>query len=262
MTILRTAVIGIVILAAILSPTPAGAQIVCDWKSTNAIPPLKGSNNIVEWASTADHTGQDLWNFSTMVVNVDKGPRDIVWTVGGLIVDGLKPRHYALLCTKQELGRIDRMGPLYFARDRSSMPTTVYGSRFARTNEKTLTAGAPVELEASVTITEDDKKRPVDVRVTTQVVRRAKDYQIIYTVENMGAADVSIDLSIDPDVALEMGKGDLLLKPKQKQTTTVTTGTFPQMVRYPMRVTSKPLDTSAIATVPTARKTPPQRNQD
>lgn len=262
MHIVRTAGVYIVVLTGILTPAVASAQIVCDWKSTNATPPLKGSNNVVEWASTADDVGQDLWNFSTMVVNADKGQRNIVWTAGGLIVDGLKPRHYAFLCTKQELGRVDRMGPLYFARDRSSMPTTVYGARTARTNEKTLVAGAPVDIEARITVTEDANKRPVDVRVTTKVLRREKDYQITYTVENVGLTDVNVDLSIDPDVALELGQGDLLLKPKQTQTTTVTTATFPQMVRYPMRVTSKPLETSTIATVPTARRAPIPKGRD
>ena len=236
----------------------ASAQIqLCPWKTQGDLPPRQGRNEIVEWGSLADGAN-DLWQLTTFVVNRDKNPRMIAWEVGGIRVENLRPGDYAITCSIPVLGRADRTGPLYFARDSSSLPTTVYDGPAPR--DKPLNVGQRLTLKSQVLIQDSAKKPTVSVSVTTEVVLLPNgSYQVTYVLENLTDAAVDVEFAIDPSVVQQLGN-TRTLKAKDYAKVVVTSPTFPYFVRYPMSV-SNPASPTVTGTFdvstakPTAHKT-------
>jgi hypothetical protein len=235
---------------------PVQAQIhLCPWPATKSEPLLTSSNGVVEWGSMADLGAPGSWNFTAYVVNLDAGgARNIDWDAAGMRVESLRPQHYANVCSQGVQGRVDRPGPLYFARDQSSIATVVYAGNMPPT-DKQLVAGRPLILTTQfVVYARATKTQPVSVRVTTQLERTATDYRITYTVENLSDNDVIVDLPIDKDVASKMGDGKLPLKKGEKRQAEIRTPMFPTMIRFPVRVSEGAKGgTSSVIHVPTAR---------
>jgi hypothetical protein len=158
-------------------PRLSAAQIrLCPWKATAVDPPRGETNRIVEWGSTADPSG-GLWNFSAFVVNVDTtGPPNIHWGAAGMRVEALQPNHFAVVCHPDVRGRNDRSGPLFFARDRSSVSTVVYAGG-APPRDIEVVAGKPLSLSTRFIVAgRGSSSRDVDVRVTTTIARTDSGY--------------------------------------------------------------------------------------
>lgn len=243
-------------------PANANAQIrLCGWAASGSLPPRHQSNKIVEWGSLADDAGPDLLNISNYVINVDpSGARNIDWEAGSMRVDALRPDNIAYLCQGNAFGRIDRDGPLYFARDRSSISTFVYAGRLATPRE--FVAGTPLKLDSEFILAGDASKgakaTTIRVRVSTTLLKTGKGYLITYTLTNLSPSDVVVDLPIDPAALKELGDGRLVLKKDETRNATATSDQFPLDVRLPVRIQElSPKGTSAIVLVPTFR-TPPR----
>jgi hypothetical protein len=240
----------------------AYAQIrFCDWPASGKVPARHNQNNIVEWGSIADEAGPDLLNISNYVINLDPaGSRNIDWDTGSMRVEALRPDHVAYVCQERSLGRIDRDGPLYFARDRSSMSTNVYAGRVA--TEREFIAGTPLNLKTEFTVSGKSKGGTValSVRVVTTLVKTDSGYSITYTLTNLSPSDAVVDFPIDPAMLKDSDGGRVTLKKGDTRTVTATTQQFPAGIRFPVRIQERdPKGTSAIVMVPTMRTRPPGR---
>jgi hypothetical protein len=227
----------IVIVASLVLATPGVAQIhLCPWKTEGGLKPRQGQNGAIEWGSLADgNAANDLWELTTFVVNRDTHPRMIAWDVAGIRVENLPPGYYAFSCSEPVLGRVDRTGPLYFARDGSSLNTTIYDGTAPR--EKSLVFGKPLTLRSQAIIQDASNKSTVSVRVTTEVaLTQSGTYEIVYLIENLAGTAVDVDFGIDPTVVQQFGPNSRTLKPKEYFKVVVPSPTFPYFVRFPVSV--------------------------
>jgi hypothetical protein len=236
---------------------PAAAQIhLCPWKTEGGLKPRQGQNGVVEWGSLADgDTANDLWKLTTFVVNRDTHPRMIAWDAAGIRVENLPPGYYALTCSQPVLGRVDRTGPLYFARDGSSLNPTIYDGAAPR--EKSVVFGKPLTLNSQAIIQDASNTSTVSVRVTTNVALTTNgSYEIVYLIENLADSAVDVDFGIDPSVVQQFGPNKRSLKPKDYVKVLVTSPTFPYFVRFPMSI-SDPTSQTVTGTfdVPTMKST-------
>jgi hypothetical protein len=257
----KTSLLCAVVAMWLCCPANADAQIrLCGWAASGSLPPLHQSNKIVEWGSVADDAGPNLLNISNYVINVDpSGARSIDWEAGSMRVDALRPDNIASLCQENQFGRIDRDGPLYFARDRSSIWTSPYAGRLA--TPKQFVVGTPLKLKTEFTVAGEASKGAkavvIRVRVVTALVKTDKGYLITYTLTNLSPSDVVVDLPLDPVTLKELGDGRVVLKKDETRNATAASDQFPLSVRSPVRIQElSPKGTSAIVLVPTFRKPP------
>jgi hypothetical protein len=257
--------VGVVSLGLCCTSASAMAQLrLCDWKAAGNLPVRQQNNKIVEWGSIADEAGPDLWNISNYVVNLDAShARNIDWEAGSMRVEGLGPNNIAVICQGKTAGRMDRDGPLYFARDVSSMATQVYAGRLPTSSS--VVAGAPLALSTDFTLapSPDPARTPgIRVQIHTDLVKTEAGYEITYTITNLSASDVIVDLPLDSDTLKEFDGGHLVLKKGETRKAKALSSQFPAAVRFPARIQESslkgPLST---VSVPTLRAQPAGRGR-
>jgi hypothetical protein len=235
--------------------TPASAQIqLCPWNAQGDLPPRGNRNEVVEWGSLADGA-KDILQLTTFVVNRDTHPRMIDWNVGGIHVGSLEPGHFAFTCSSSPVvGRVDRIGPLYFERDSTSISTTVYDGPTPR--EKDVKTGARLTLTSQAVIHDADKKPTLSVKVTTELSATQNGYQVTYIIDNLNDKDVDVEFAIDPNVAQQLGGQVRRLKAKDFTKVVVSSPTYPYFVRYPMALSDPAAQTvTGVFDVPTMKPT-------